>query len=65
MKALEIPQYSGERYATIDQARLYFKVSRTTLMRWAKQADAVVGANRIKRINVEKLNAALEAGSIK
>ena len=64
MRALEIPQYSGEKYATIDQARLYFKVSRTTLMRWAKQADAVVGVNRIKRINVEKLSDALESGQI-
>ncbi len=57
--------FNGMGFATIEQARCYFRVSRSTLMRWATQANAIVAVGRLKRINVGRIQTALEHGELK
>lgn len=56
------PDFSNEitKFATIDQARERYKLSRTTIMSIATDADAVRRIGRSIRIDVPLMDAAVD-----
>lgn len=59
--------YSDEitKLATVPQAVERYKISRKTLMKYAKQYEAIVSFGRSVRIDIEKFDAGISAGSTK
>ena len=53
------------KMATVPQAIERYKVSRLTLMKYAEQYNALVRFGRSVRIDIEKFDAGISAGSIK
>ena len=59
-----ITEFDGTGYATPQQAADFFKVSRTTLMKWAERSNSVVRSGRIVRIDIEKMDTAFRSGKL-
>lgn len=64
MKARRVIDVNRNRFMTTQDAADYFGVSRVTITEWAKQANALLKAGRVVRIDTDKVVEALECNKL-